>query len=78
MNMWTLMIRIILFFQLSGFLSGYKGIRKFLKAVSMSMYGFAYPPYFGNARRNEIMKRFVTSKVINKINDNAFCLPCFK
>ena len=34
------------------------------------MYGFAYPPYFRNDRRIEIMKRFVTSKVINKINDN--------
>ena len=24
------------------------------------------------------MKRFVTSKVVSKINDNAFCLSCFK
>ena len=42
------------------------------------MNGSAYPSQFGNARRNQIMKRFVTSKVTSKINDNAFCLPCFE
>ena len=56
---------------------GYKGNLKFLKAVLFSMYGFAYPSHFGNARRNQIMKRFVTSEVISKINDNASCLLYF-
>ena len=35
------------------------------------MLGSAYPPHFGNARRSEIMKQFVTSKVISKINDET-------
>ena len=55
-----------------------KATQKYLKAASLSMYGFAYPPHFGNPRRSEKIKRFVTSKVIRKINDNAFFLPCFK
>ena len=42
------------------------------------MYGSAYPSYFGNDRRSKIMKGFVTSKVISKINDNASCLPYFE
>ena len=42
------------------------------------MYGSAYSSHLGNARGNQIMKRFVISKVISKINDNASCLPCFK
>ena len=41
------------------------------------MHGSAYPSHFENARRNQVMKRFVTSKVISRINDNASCLPCF-
>ena len=41
------------------------------------MYGFAYSFYFGNANRNQILKRFVTSKTLSKINDNASGLPCF-
>ena len=56
-------------FQLNGLLSGHKGTQKFLKAVLLPMYGFAYPPYFGNARRSEVMIQFVSSKVIN--NDNT-------
>ena len=59
------------FIQLNGLLSDYKGIQKFLKAVLLSMYSSAYPSHFGNARRNEIMKWFVTSEVISEINDNA-------
>ena len=42
------------------------------------MCGSAYPPQFENARRSEIMKQFVTSKVIRKINDDAAFLVCFK
>ena len=42
------------------------------------MYGFTCSSHFGNARRSEIMKQFVTSEFISKINDNAFYLPCFK
>ena len=49
------------FIQLNGLSSGYKGIQKFLKAVSLFMHSSAYPPHFGNAR-SEIMKLFVTSK----------------
>ena len=64
--------------QLNGLSSGYKGTLKFLKAVLFSMHNSAYPSYFGYARRNQIMKRFVTLKVINIINDNASCLPRFK
>ena len=41
------------------------------------MLGSAYPPRFGNARRSEIIKQFVTLKVTSKINDNAPCLTCF-
>ena len=55
----------------------FKGTLKFLKAVLFSMYGCAYPSHFANSRRNQIVKRFVTSKAISKINDNASCLPCF-
>ena len=58
--------------------SGYKGIWMFLKAVLLSMHGSAYPPYFGKSRRSQIMKRFVTSKIISRINDNAPCLSCLK
>ena len=64
------------FIQLNGLSSDYKGTRKFLKAILLSMYGSAYPPHFGNARRSEIMKQYVSSKVMGKLN--AFCLPCFK
>ena len=42
------------------------------------MYDSAHLFHFGNARRNQIIKRFITSKVVSKINDNASCLPCFK
>ena len=41
-----------------------------------------HPPHFGNAKKSEIMKRFVISKVISKISDNASCYhylnACFK
>ena len=33
------------------------------------MHGSANPSYFGNPTRSEIMKRFITSKVIKKISD---------
>ena len=46
---------------------------KILKAVLLSTYGSAYPSHFGNASRNQIMKQFVTSKVVHKINDKASC-----
>lgn len=67
------------FIQLNGPPSGYKGTRKFLKTALLSMYGSSYPSHFRNPTRSELMKLFVTSKVINKINENdASCLPCFK
>ena len=47
------------FIQLNGPSSGYKGIRKFLKAFLLSMYGSAYSFHIGNPT-SEIMKRFVT------------------
>ena len=42
------------------------------------MHGSAYPFHFRNPTRSEMIKRFVTSKTINKINDSESCLPCFK
>ena len=54
-------------------LSSYKGTWKFLKAVLLPMYGSAYPSHFRNFRRCD-MKQSITSKVIGKIIDNAFCL----
>lgn len=66
------------FIQLNGPPSGYKGTRRFLKAALLSMYGSAYPSHFRNPTRSEMMKRYITSKVISKINENASCLPCFK
>ena len=61
------------FIQLNGLSSGFKGTWKFLKAVLLPMYGSAYPSHFRNFTRSEMMKQFVTSKVIGKINVNAFC-----
>ena len=66
------------FIQVNGLSSGYKDIQKYLKAVLLSMCGSAYSPHFENARRIEIMKQFVTIKIVSQINDNAPCLPCFK
>ena len=66
------------FIQLNGPSSGYKGTQRFLKAVLLSMYGSAYPSHFGNPATSEMMKRFITLKVVCKINDNAFCLSYFK
>ena len=51
--------------------SASKGTRKFLKAVLLPMLDSAYPPHIGNARRSEIMKQFVTSKIISKISDET-------
>ena len=34
------------------------------------MYSSTYPFHFRNPTRNEMMKRFITSKIISKINDN--------
>ena len=65
------------FIQLNGLSLGYKGTLKFLKAVILFMYGFVYPSLFRSARRNQIMKRFVTSNFISKINDNSFCFTMF-
>ena len=48
------------FMQLNGLPSGYKGIRNFLKAALQSMYSSAYPFYFINPTRSEVMKRFTT------------------
>ena len=66
------------FIKLNGVSSSYQGNRNFLKAILLSMYDSAYPPHYKNARRSEIMKWFVTSKVVSKINANASCLPCLK
>ena len=43
------------FIQLNWLSSGFKGIRKFLKAILLSIYGFAYPPHFVNAK-SELLK----------------------
>ena len=61
-----------------GFHESYKGILKFLKVVLFSMNDSAYLFHFGNARKNQIMKWFITSKIIRKINDNESYLPYFK
>ena len=66
------------FIQLNGLSSGYKVTQSFLKTTLQSMYDFAYLFHFRNFTRSETMKRFVTLKIIKKINDNALCLPCFK
>ena len=66
------------FIQLKCLSSCYVSARKFSKAVLSSMHDSFHPSHLGNARRSEIMIQFLTSKVISKINDNAFCLPCFK
>ena len=35
------------------------------------MYGTAYPFYFRSLTRSEMMKRFVKSKIVSKVNDSA-------
>ena len=74
MKMWALIIRT---FQPNGLSSGYKDTQKFLYAILISVHSSAYPLHPANAR-SEVMKRFVTPKVICKTNDDASCLPCFK
>ena len=71
--MWALIIRKV-FTQLKCLLSCYVDVPKFLKAVLSFMYASYYPSYC----ESEIMKHFVTSKIITEINDNASRLPCFK
>ena len=66
MKMWAIMLRVLL--NCNRFSLGDKGTRKFLKAVLLSMYGSAYSPHFRNARKSEIMKRFVTSKIIGRFS----------
>lgn len=66
------------FIQINGPPSGYKNTRKFIKAGLISMFGVNYAANFSNTHRNKIMKNFVTSKVVNKVNTEAKCLPCFK
>ena len=58
--------------------SGYKCTQSFLKATLYSAHGSAYHFRFRNPTRSEMIKRFVTSKIISKVNDNASCLVCFK
>ena len=53
------------FIQLIGPPSGYKCTWMFLKAILLSMYDSAYPSHFRNARRNQIMKRFVILKAMS-------------
>ena len=60
------------FVQINESPSGYKGTRKFLKATLSSMYGSEYFFHF-RYLKCEMMKRFITSKVVNKINANASC-----
>ena len=69
----TLMINGFLFKKM-GLPSGYKGTWKFLNAILLSMHGYAYLSHFRNL--NEMTKRFITSKVIGKINDmhSAYCI----
>ena len=66
------------FVQLNGPLSGYESTQSFLKAALLPMHGSADPSHFGHLTRSEMMKRFVTSKVRGKINDDAFCFLYFK
>ena len=68
-----------IFIQLNGFPFGYKGTRSFSKAALLPMYGSAYPFYLRNSTRNVIIKTFITSKIISKVNGSASsCLLCFK
>ena len=48
--------------------SGYKCTQSFLKATLYSAHGSAYHFRFRNPTRSEMIKRFVTSKIISKIN----------
>ena len=59
------------FNQLNELSSLFKGTRKFLKAVLLFMHDSTCRTHFGNARRSEIMKRFVTLKVTSKINSSC-------
>ena len=52
------------FIQLNGLLSGYKGTRWFLKAVSLSKDNSAYPSHFQNPKRSKIIKLFVMAKLL--------------
>ena len=57
--------------QLNGLPSGFKGTRSFLKAALQSIYSSTYHFHFKNSTKCEMMERFVTSKIIIKINDNV-------
>ena len=59
--------------QQNGLPSVYKGSQSFLKATLQYMHGSAFLFHFRNSTRSEMMKKFVTSKIINNINDNASC-----
>ena len=64
------------FIQLNEFPSGYICAQSILKAALMSMMVllilFTLEP-----ARIEMMKRFVTRKILSKINDSASCLQFF-
>ena len=66
------------FIMLNGPESGYKNIRKFLKAALIEMDGVSYFQYFKHVSANGSFKNAVTSKVVEKIlNNSEDCLPCF-
>ena len=67
MKMWVLMIMFYFFFLQLNELFGHWGTRKILKAVLLSIYGFTYPPCFGNVGKSKVMKRFATLKFKSKM-----------
>lgn len=58
--------------------SGYRNTRKVLKAALISMYGTNYADHFKNKFRSQTLGKYVTSKVVEKINNQDKCLPFFK
>ncbi|GBM60915.1 hypothetical protein AVEN_156029-1 [Araneus ventricosus] len=58
--------------------SGYKNTRKSLKVAITLIYGTNYSLHFTNILRSKKIRKFVTSKVVNKVNNEAECLPYFK
>ncbi|GBO45743.1 hypothetical protein AVEN_70719-1 [Araneus ventricosus] len=66
------------FIKINGPPSGYKNIRKCLKAALTLKYGTNYSLLYTNIHRSKKLGKFVTSEVVNSVNNEAKCLPCFK
>ncbi|GBM91072.1 hypothetical protein AVEN_99400-1 [Araneus ventricosus] len=62
------------FITINGPPSGYENIKKCLKAALNRMYGTHYSLHFSNIHRNKKLGKFVTSKVVNRVNKEADCL----